>query len=287
MRRPMPASAVWIRRAHKRDTFSRLRLGNKGSYGKRSVIGATLNADGVLAMLGIDLSLGDISLEYAPGEDGGRLTAACPRSALRQGSSAAANPFPPRPKVTSRRHRAIELVQSAAAIFDGATAVNFDIGGAQLNINGVSLDLGGKGTVGWTDGGVVDYVALDLTLDAAAGGAEDSSPTELKLTYSAAANGGYEIKIALNGAYAAEKSVLVITQADIEDLKAQVNAIAELVDKFTAQGAAKPWLPWLRRQDLKLPRPAKAIPRSPQTCSKPSSAATAYSPCSTSSASPS
>ena len=76
-------------------------------------------------------------------------------------------------------------------------------------------------------------------LDAAAGGAEDSSPTELKLTYSAAANGGYEIKIALNGAYAAEKSVLVITQADIEDLKAQVNAIAELVDKFTAQGAGE------------------------------------------------
>lgn len=204
-----------------------------------SVIGATLNADGVLAMLGIDLSLGDISLEYAPGEDGGRLTGSMPALGLEAGIFGSGEPIPSAPEGYLEAHRAIELVQSAAAIFDGATAVNFDIGGAQLNINGVSLDLGGKGTVGWTDGGVVDYVALDLTLDAAAGGAEDSSPTELKLTYSAAANGGYEIKIALNGAYAAEKSVLVITQADIEDLKAQVNAIAELVDKFTAQGAGE------------------------------------------------
>lgn len=204
-----------------------------------SVIGATLNADGVLAMLGIDLSLGDISLEYAPGEDGGRLTGSMPALGLEAEIFGSGEPIPSAPEGYLEAHRAIELVQSAAAIFDGATAVNFDIGGAQLNINGVSLDLGGKGTVGWTDGGVVDYVALDLTLDAAAGGAEDSSPTELKLTYSAAANGGYEIKIALNGAYAAEKSVLVITQADIEDLKAQVNAIAELVDKFTAQGAGE------------------------------------------------
>ncbi len=204
-----------------------------------SVIGATLNADGVLAMLGIDLSLGDISLEYAPGEDGGRLTGSMPALGLEAGIFGSGEPIPSAPEGYLEAHRAIELVQSAAAIFDGATAVNFDIGGAQLNINGVSLNLGGKGTVGWTDGGVVDYVALDLTLDAAAGGAEDSSPTELKLTYSAAANGGYEIKIALNGAYAAEKSVLVITQADIEDLKAQVNAIAELVDKFTAQGAGE------------------------------------------------
>ena len=204
-----------------------------------SVIGATLNADGVLAMLGIDLSLGDISLEYAPGEDGGRLTGSMPALGLEAGIFGSGEPIPSAPEGYLEAHRAIELVQSAAAIFDGATAVNFDIGGAQLNINGVSLDLGGKGTVGWTDGGVVDYVALDLMLDAAAGGAEDSSPTELKLTYSAAANGGYEIKIALNGAYAAEKSVLVITQADIEDLKAQVNAIAELVDKFTAQGAGE------------------------------------------------
>lgn len=204
-----------------------------------SVIGATLNADGVLAMLGIDLSLGDISLEYAPGEDGGRLTGSMPALGLEAEIFGSGEPIPSAPEGYLEAHRAIELVQSAAAIFDGATAVNFDIGGAQLNINGVSLDLGGKGTVGWTDGGVVDYVALDLMLDAAAGGAEDSSPTELKLTYSAAANGGYEIKIALNGAYAAEKSVLVITQADIEDLKAQVNAIAELVDKFTAQGAGE------------------------------------------------
>ena len=82
-----------------------------------SVIGATLNADGVLAMLGIDLSLGDISLEYAPGEDGGRLTGSMPALGLEAGIFGSGEPSPSAPEGYLEAHRAIELVQSAAAIF--------------------------------------------------------------------------------------------------------------------------------------------------------------------------
>lgn len=201
-----------------------------------NVIGATVNADGILSALGVNLSLGDISLEYVTGQDGGVLSGSVPALGLAAQICGSSQPVDFSPEGYLEAHKAIQLIQSAAEMFKGADAVNFNIGGAQLNVNGVSFNLGGKGTVGWA-AGAVNYVALDLTIDLFAGGNKNSSPTDVEFVYSINDAGAYEIKIAINGSFAENKNVLVISAADIADVTAQINSIAALVDRFTGQGA--------------------------------------------------